>query len=768
MKKPSIGVLLSVVLLLGGVALAGWVGLALQDGEAFERALGRAIAERTGRTLEIDGPSRLVFWPPLGIAVQDVRLSGPPGLVGPPLARIGEAELRLSPWPLLLGRLETASVRLDDVRLHLVRAGAEPAGPLAAPAVESATAPAPVGEPRPAAPVTAGDDRAPMRLGPLRIRNLTLSWEDGEGGEVREIGGIDLSTEALVLGQPTGWRLAVPLTDVGPIARARLRGEGALTLGRDGIAIGSSPVRLGLEDLVMADGRRGALELEATVSGDRLAGRYALERFGIVARLDTPPAGDGGEARAAHLTGRAALDLPGRHLALVDLALDADGLQVGGDLAVAALSGAPTLTGHLALAEVDLRDWLTRHGMRLPSGQGDAGWRRVAGEATLAGDGEGLTLAPLALHVDEARLDGTLRLLFTRPLGIRFDLTTDRLELGGPRAAEGASASGEAARSPTARAAGSGGGAPAQALAPGVADGEKAPSRRWPTRVAALRRLDLEGRLRVGHLGVRGLAIAPADLAITSRAGVLEIAQRGEAGGFYEGRLDGRLEVDVRGEQPHGHLVAQARRVAVGPLLEDLRGAARLEGRGDLDLDLTAAGTGADDLRASLNGRLGLAIRDGRVPGVDLEGLIDAARARLRGETPERGRGQGTAFSELTATAEARDGVLHNDDLAGRADHLTLTGRGTIDLVRRRLDYRLQPVLVDPPPRRALKELEGIPIPVEVSGPLGEPSWSVDLAPVLREVARRRLDGRGDRLIERLEDRLGVDGVEGLRDLLGR
>lgn len=762
MKKPSIGVQLSVALLLGFGTLAVWVGLALQDGEAFERALGRAIAERTGRMLEIDGPSRLVFWPPLGIAVQDIRLSGPPGLVGPPLARIGEAELRLSPWPLLLGRLETASVRLDDVRLHLVRAGAEPAGPLAVPAVEAATAPAPVGEPRPAAPVTAGDDRAPMRLGPLRIRNLTLSWEDGEGGEVREIGGIDLSTDALVLGQPTGWRLVVPLTDVGPIARARLRGDGALTLGRDGRAIGSSPVRLRLEDLVMADERRGVLELEATVSGDRLAGRYALERFGIVARLDTPPAGDGGEALAARLSGRAALDLPGRHLALADLALDADGLQVGGELAVAALSGAPTLTGHLALAEVDLRDWLTRHGVRLPSGQGDAGWRRVAGEATLAGDAEGLTLAPLALHVDEARLDGTLRLLFTRPLGIRFDLTTDRLELGGPRAAEGASASGEAARSPTARAAGSG------APDPDVADGAKAPSRRWPTRVAALRRLDLEGRLRVGHLGVRGLAIAPADLAITARAGVLEIAQRGEAGGFYGGRLDGRLEVDVRGEQPHGHLVAQARRVAVGPLLGDLRGAAQLEGLGDLDLDLTAAGTGADDLRASLNGRLGLAIRDGRVPGVDLEGLIDAARARLRGETPERGRGQGTAFSELTATAKARDGVLHNDDLAGRADHLTLTGRGTIDLVRRRLDYRLRPVLVDTPKGRGLKEIEGVPIPVEVSGPLAEPSWSVDLTPVLREVARRRLDERGERLIERLEDRLGVEGLEGLRGLLGR
>ena len=56
-----------------------------------------------------------------------------------------------------------------------------------------------------------------------------------------------------------------------------------------------------------------------------------------------------------------------------------------------------------------------------------------------------------------------------------------------------------------------------------------------------------------------------------------------------------------------------------------------------------------------------------------------------------------------------------------------------------------------------------------LGGTLGDPTWRVDVAAVLREVARRRLEDRGGDVIERLERRTGVKGLDGvLRGLLGR
>ncbi|AGA90794.1 uncharacterized protein involved in outer membrane biogenesis [Thioflavicoccus mobilis 8321] len=759
MNKPPLGLLISVLVLVAA-ALIVWVGQVLKDGDVLEQGLRRLVEERTGGELAIAGSSRLVLWPPLGIAVDDIRFDEAPDHDGPPLARIGAAELRLSPWPLLLGRLEIASVHLDDVRLQLARARSATIGHVLPPAVDNAEVKAPLGEAKSAVSVAAADEGTPLHLGAFRIRNLTVSWQDRETVEVHELGGIDLSTDSLVLGEPTGWHLAMPLSDVGPITAGRLRGDGELTLGRDGIAIGPSPVRLRLDDLVAANDRRGSLELTATVSGDRAVGYYALDALEVAAHLES---GNGGAALDVRLTAWAALDRPEGRLTFSDVAFDADGLRLSGALAVAGLSESPTLIGHLALDRFDLRDWLVRHGLpRPPAGPKPGGWRQLGGEADVAGDSDGLTLAPLALSLDDTRLDGELRLLFERPLGVRFDLATDRLELA---------ASGHAEPAPDPAAAGGPKGDATERPAPSPESTSTEAARTElgepASRLGVLRKLDLDGRLEVGRLRVRGLEIAPAHLTMKAEDGVLRLGQQGEAGGFYGGRLDGHLDVDVRGERPRSHLVAQAKGIDIGPLLEDLRGEARLEGRGDLDLDLTAVGTTGEDLRASLNGRIGLAIRDGLVPGVDLEGLIESARASLRGGAPE-GRGEGTRFSSLTATAEARDGVLHNNDLAGRSDYFTLTGYGTVDLVHRQLDYELRPVLVDPPRGHGLKELEGVPIPVEVSGPLGEPSWSVDLGPVLQELARRRLERRGGRLLEDLEERLGGDGLEGLRGLLGR
>lgn len=260
-----------------------------------------------------------------------------------------------------------------------------------------------------------------------------------------------------------------------------------------------------------------------------------------------------------------------------------------------------------------------------------------------------------------------------------------------------------------------------------------------------------------------GLCLAQVSLQVRGSGGDLYLDHRVAA--FYGGGLAGTLHLDLRGQDPLIDLDGAALDFQAEPLLRDLTGAAALSGRGDLTFKLATAGRGHDALVRGLGGSLALVLRDGALRGLDLSTLVAAARADPQvGQSPPF-----TSFTELRASAALTNGFLRSDDLVAVGPWVRLTGSGTLNLVDGLLDWRLAPVLAAPPQGGGVKELEGVPIPVYLGGTLSDPAWRVDVAAVLREVVRRRPEGRGGDVIERLERRTGVKGLDGiLRGLLGR
>lgn len=208
------------------------------------------------------------------------------------------------------------------------------------------------------------------------------------------------------------------------------------------------------------------------------------------------------------------------------------------------------------------------------------------------------------------------------------------------------------------------------------------------------------------------------------------------------------------------------REIQPGLLLADLPWGDRLSGHGKIDADLVASGHDLDALRRSLAGTLAIHIPRGAIKGFNLERSVREAKARLRGETPPKNLPSQTDFRDLRATAEIRDGILSNRDLTATADHLRVTGAGTLDLVRERIDYRFRPLFIEPPRGRGIKELEGIPIPVHLTGPLDHPRWDLELSDALSAVAKRRLGEQGEELLQKLEKHIGTKGIEGLEQRL--
>ena len=240
---------------------------------------------------------------------------------------------------------------------------------------------------------------------------------------------------------------------------------------------------------------------------------------------------------------------------------------------------------------------------------------------------------------------------------------------------------------------------------------------------------------------------------------------------FYTGRLAGRVELDATAEPPRLSFVQGAADVQVGPLVHDLTGKDRVTGRGSVDADLTAAGQTLDALKRDLGGRGAIRLVDGSVRGFNLEHMIRQAGARLKGQPAPSGDPQRMDFSELSASAEIRQGVLTNRDLVATSRYVHVTGEGRVDLADKRFDYRFAPVFVKPPEGRGIKEIEDIPLPVHLTGSFDDPKWDVELGPVLQGLARERLErelDKGDAL-RKLEERTGIKGLEkGLRGLFGR
>jgi AsmA protein len=98
--------------------------------------------------------------------------------------------------------------------------------------------------------------------------------------------------------------------------------------------------------------------------------------------------------------------------------------------------------------------------------------------------------------------------------------------------------------------------------------------------------------------------------------------------------------------------------------------------------------------------------------------------------------------------------MAETDDLSFESSVLRIQGHGVTDLVEERLDYRLTTVLVDIPAGSRyseLRRLEGVEIPIELTGSLDRPELAVDVAALAKQHAPAVIEEHEDEIRETLE-----------------
>jgi AsmA protein len=729
------------VLVLLAVAVVAIVA-ATFDPNQYKPQIVNLVKERTGRTLTMEGKIGLTFFPKIGAEVEKVALSEPKS--AQTFAKVDEARVALALLPLLSKRVIVDRITLSGLAVDLVRhkdgrtnfddLAGQPAKP----------------EPPPAKPaeMPAGPPLA-IDIGGIELRNAAIGWRDERDGTDVRLSNVRLRTGRIASGVPGKLELIAKVEGVQPKLnlqvdlatgyRLNFETQGVALSALELKAVGDAPGLAGFDARLKGEtvdfdpaGKRvdlSGIELAAK-SKDGLDAKFAIPKLQVAPERAESKAITGevkfakpGQSIDAKLA-LSALEAKGAEIRFARFDVDLDAKQA--NLAVQGKLGTPVMLN------------LDRQVVQLPGIAGDltASGPDVPGKSVKAAVKGGARAdwgkrnanAELALKVDESNLQTKLAVANWSQPAIQFDVVADRLNVDRYFPPEKPGAAPAAGKS-----------------APGGPAAEK------PIDLSALKTLNATGNVRIGALQVQNVKAEQVNAAVKAAGGRLEVSPMSAR--LYDGTLAGSAAVNANNNT--FAVKQKLAGVSVGPLLRDAANQDLLEGRGNVTLDVTAAGATAAALKKALGGTASLALKDGAVKGVDIAGTIRKAQAMLGSKSAleqQATGGEKTDFSELTASFVIKNGVAHNEDLQGKSPLLRLGGAGDIDIGAGAMDYTAKASVVATTTGQGGKDLArvaGVTVPVRITGPFESLKYSVDVGALASAVAK-------DALSRELGRRLGA------------
>ena len=748
------------VLVLAAVAL-----VTLVDVNRFKPQIEQFVQDRYQRSLRIDGNLALSVFPRIALSLPSSTLSEPGGKGE--AASLAGAKVSVAVLPLLRGEVVADKITIDALKATVERRAdgslniddlIKPAQPASAPAT----------------PAPSSGELPRLDIGGIGLTNAQVTYKDQQAGNTVTISGLDLDTGRIANKGVTPVKLKFEFAGTQPKASGEVNVKGDAVIDLDAGVFGAKDLdasvkgvaatteiqsaRLKLANLgfdpakatidlsgldLAATGKLAADAFEAKVTAPRLAltessatgealqATIKLSGSRIVeARIDV--SGIGGNTKALTV-GKLALDATtrqGERTVQAKLATLLKANLPAGIVELPGLGGTVVINDP-ALAEKTATIELT--------GSASADTRREAMTANLTVKAQGTVL------VAKVDVDG-----FSQPR-IGFDVNADQLDVDrlfprGPAAKAGAPA-------------GSGG-----------AGGAAADT---PVDLSALANLALDGKLSVGKLQARG--IKASDLKVTMKAakGRLDVAP--VSASFYGGRLAATAAAKA-GATPAANQVSTSvdlTGVSIGPLLKDVADKDLLEGRGNVKLVLGSDGSSVNAMKRALDGTATVDLRDGAIKGINLAETIRSARNLLQGgksETKASDAAKKTDFTAMSVSFVIKDGVASSNDLDVRSPLIRVGGEGRADIPASRLDYTVRASVVGTSTGqggRELAELNGVTIPVRLTGPFDSLDWQIDWETAGKEALKSRATSeikerlKTDQLEEKAKEKLG-DALKGL------
>ena len=406
------------------------------------------------------------------------------------------------------------------------------------------------------------------------------------------------------------------------------------------------------------------------------------------------------------------LHLADATLSLHGFTLQGLGLNASGAVDVTDMFDEPSVAGQLDIAPFDLRRLAQQLEQELPDTAADDTFTSMALSGRFDLSDDRINMERMELQLDDTRMSGEFSMDVDESGSVvRFDLDVDQIDLDrylSPETDE---------RHP----------------APAAGTGNEA----LLLPFVAMAATDLDGSLSIDRLRVAKMRLDGFAMRMNARAGVLQIDP--VTASLYEGQLAAALKLNLNAALPRLTLNSALTDIQAEPLLMDVKGNARLRGKGNFTADLSAEGASVAALKRSLSGPMSISFTEGAVAGFNLGRALRQWKQFRRGGVFGAEDSVATDFTEITANPVAQAGIIRMDDLALRAPAFRLSGNGVLaNLHNDTIDYQARAAVVNTEKGafgEELAALQGLTLPIEVNGALDDPKirlvWEKILAGLL-------------------------------------
>jgi len=265
-----------------------------------------------------------------------------------------------------------------------------------------------------------------------------------------------------------------------------------------------------------------------------------------------------------------------------------------------------------------------------------------------------------------------------------------------------------------------------------------------------LRTTKLNGDLKVDAIQTKKLHFNNFTTKVISNNGLIECQKIGFD--FYQSKVYGNANVDVRNAVPQLNLKLAFENGAIQPLLIDFAEYNKFKGILTLDTNINMRGMTSEAMLNSISGDGNVLISNGSYQGIDIPYEVRRVHSMLNNKSaPEKSQPPHTDFDRLTMRFRINGGLLNTNDLLIQAPDYKVTGQGSANLVSKQLNLLLSAYSNND---------ASFFVPIKITGAFADPSVKLDVAVMMQHTVKKAVKD----VIEKQLEKFNVP--QSLKDIL--
>jgi len=365
-------------------------------------------------------------------------------------------------------------------------------------------------------------------------------------------------------------------------------------------------------------------------------------------------------------------------------------------------------------------------------------FEKISFNSALRASKTDITLKKAELTFDEIRARGNLNVGFAGKPDIFARLSVNKLNLN--RFTEGKEEPGS-----------------------GAGPAEDRPQEGWdaaPIDLSGLKSVNADLELKTEGFTVNAVEVGPGLLTVQLQDGHLHF--KSSEASLFEGKFSSDLTINAKAAPATMSFAFNMNGVQARPVLTNFAKFKKLSGTADAAVSVTSIGNSQKSLISNLNGHGSVVFKKGALEGIDLVNIAQLVQKRLADINVGAGK---TDFVELGGAFTVHQGIADNADLKMKGPLLQASGKGSIDLPRKYIRYRVIPVLTA---SSAVESASGLAVPVDIQGPFSNIQVKPDFAAALQGVIQHPEDAK--QVLKNAREQIKTlkkDPLQTLQNLLG-